>query len=93
MKPFYTARQPSYGKVIFSLACVCLSTGVCVTITDEAMDLTVQVPQPPPPTSDMGPLQLHASDILYPSLETVQTCSFENPPLALTSSGCGSIHS
>ena len=56
----FTARQRSCGKVMFSLAFVCLQGrgGPHVTITHDALDLTVQPTHPP------------AYDISWPFLET-----------------------
>ena len=57
-----------------------------MTIPHDALDLSVQLP--PNWTSDIGPI---ASDIFWP-LGTVQTCSLENTPTALTSGGQRSMN-
>ena len=62
-----TVRQQSCGKAIFSVVCVCQSVcpqGSHVTITHDALDLTVQAPMGP---HVQGP---PASDIWWPRLET-----------------------
>ena len=57
-----TARQRSFGKVMFSQLCVCLPTGgeSHVRITHDALDLTVQgvaLALPPPPEMTPGTSQ------------------------------------
>ena len=70
-----TARQQSSGKVMFSVVSVCHSVchsvhrGSNVTITHDALDLTVQGPQPHP--------QLVTSGGHY--WRHIETCSFEDP--------------
>ena len=51
-----TARHRSCGKVMFSLVSVHMIRGdPHVSITHDALDLTVHGPQPPPWTSDPTP--------------------------------------
>ena len=82
----FTAHQRSWGKVMFSLMCVCLSTGVWdrgthVTITYDTLDLTALDPvaQLPP----LWTLGLTASDIWWPSLETCSNLFTWGPPCSI----------
>ena len=87
-----TFRQRSCEKVMFSVVCLsdCLFTGGSrVAITNYALDLTVQGPQPSPP-----PRSRHGTALYW---RPVQTCSLEDlPQPVLTSGGCsrkaGSAH-
>ena len=67
----FTAHQRSCEKVIFSAVSVCSQGVTYVTITHDALDITVQAPLVPaqaPWILDLGPLL--GSDILWSSLET-----------------------
>ena len=80
-----TPCQRSYGKVMFSVVCVCHSVcprggGFHVTIAHGALDLTVQCPLCPQPTSDMGPPSPSPSPALTPTASEIcwlllETCS------------------
>ena len=93
----FTASQRSCGKVMFSVVCVCHSDCLSkgdprVTITRDALSLTVQDPPGPGPLLDIrsgtpGP-RLPSTDIWWPTLwRPVQTCSLEDPQEATPGGG------
>ena len=83
----FTARQWSCGKVMFSCVSVCPQVGSHMTIIHDALDFSLQVPQPIPPHMEPYPHEKSycsplppASDIWWLTLQTSSNL-FNSGPL------------